>query len=78
MSIERLNKAASAAGFAMATPDDEPFIEATAERDAVVAPSRAVVVADQSPRLISSDAASTLATWLKGYLPGFGSGRQPA
>jgi hypothetical protein len=75
MSIERLNKAASAAGFAMATPDDEAATE-TAEREAA-APSRAVIVNDQASRLLSAEAQSRISNWLKGYLPGFG-GRQPA
>lgn len=77
MSIERLNKAASAAGFAMATPDDEHAPETTPERDEATAQSRAVVVADRPTGLLSADAASSISNWLKGYLPGFG-GRQPA
>lgn len=76
MSIERLNKAASAAGFAMATPDDE-IADAATERAPESVPSRAVVVTDQPGRLMSADAAANLTSWLKGYLPGFG-GRQPA
>lgn len=77
MSIERLNKAASAAGFAMATPDDEVATEASTARDADPVSSRAVVVAEQPARLMSADAAASLTNWLKGCLPGFG-GRQPA
>jgi hypothetical protein len=77
MSIERLNKAATAAGFAMATPDDEAAPETPAEHEATSAPSRAIVVPDQPTRLLSTDAASSVSTWLKGYLSGFG-WRQPA
>ena len=77
MSIERLNKAASAAGFAMATADDEVATDTSTARDADPASSRAVIVAEQPARLMSADAATSLTNWLKGYLPGFG-GRQPA
>ena len=77
MSIERLNKAASAAGFAMATPDDEGAPEATADQEATSTPSRAIAVADRPAGLLSAEAASSVSNWLKGYLPGFG-GRQPA
>ena len=45
MSIERLNKAASAAGFAMAMPDDELVAEArTVEKVDAPEPSRAIVI----------------------------------
>jgi len=77
MSIERLNKAVTAAGYAMATPDDDAVIESTPDRE-VPAPSRAVVLVDPTPqRSVPVDAVNGLSGWLKGYLPGFG-GRQPA
>lgn len=78
MSIERLNKAASAAGFAMATPDDEtPTVDHTAEK--VEAPiSRAVVVANTPPHLASaSESIHRVTNWFKDHLPGMG-GRAPA
>jgi len=76
MSIELLNKAASAAGYAMATPDDDAIVEAHDEAKALV-PSRAVVVAEPLPHLGASDAVAGLTTWVKGYWAGFG-WRQPA
>jgi hypothetical protein len=75
MSIERLNKAAAAAGFAMATPDDEAATETTESASAVA--SRAVVVTGEPSRLLSPDTATSISNWLKGYLTGFGWG-QPA
>jgi len=77
MSIERLNKAASAAGFAMATPDDDPITVPETDATALVAPSRAVVVAEPQPRLGASEALTGLTNWAKGYWSGFG-WRQPA
>ena len=76
MSIERLNKAASAAGFAMATPDDDTPIEPVVDREART-PALTVAVAPSSPRLVSPEAVTSLTNWVKGHLPGFG-GRQPA
>ena len=77
MSIERLNKAASAAGFAMATPDEDAPLETSAEREDVRTPALTVTIARPSPRLMSPETVTTVTTWVKGYLPGFG-GRQPA
>lgn len=77
MSIERLNMAASAAGYAMATPDEDAIVETQAAVKASVAPSRAVVVAEPPPRLSASEAVSGVTTWVKGYWAGFG-WRQPA
>jgi len=77
MGIERLNKAATAAGFAMATPDDD--IEAAAPIPVETSSSRAVVVAEPvGARPPSPETVSTIKGWLKGYMPGFGGGRQPA
>ena len=74
MSIERLNKAATAAGYAMATPEDDAV---RSEEHIETAPSRAVVVADPALRKAAEAGENTLANWLKGYLPSLG-GRQPA
>ena len=84
MSIEALSKAASAAGFAMATPDEEPHDEA------MDAHSGSAVVFIQSPAtsnaLVPVGAAMPSAylaqlaaavTWMRGCVPGFGGG-QPA
>jgi len=76
MSIERLNKAATAAGYAMATPDDEAPATTT-DTEASIEQSRALVVAEEAPRLLSADAATSITNWVKGHLSGFG-WRQPA
>jgi len=77
MSIERLNKAASAAGFAMATPDDEAaLIEAPAE-DETHAHARALVPVAPPNRMPGADALSTVSTWAKNMWPTLG-WRQPA
>ena len=77
MSIERLNKAASAAGFAMATPDyDVAKVEAPGE-DETRREGRALVPATPAARLLSGDALTTLSTWAKGVWPTLG-WRQPA
>lgn len=74
MSIDRLQKAASAAGFAMATPDDEPEAEAQPE----ISVARAVVVVTPvDQRTPSQDTVRGITTWLKSFLPGTG-WRQPA
>ena len=77
MSIERLNKAATAAGFAMATPDDEAPLESKSEAEVAASESRAMVVADPSSRLLSPDTASSITNMVRNYLSGFG-WRQPA
>lgn len=74
MSIERLNKAATAAGFAMATPDEEPIVPTKPSTSA------ALVVATpdaQKQSLLTNDPVQGLTNWLKGHLPGIGWG-QPA
>jgi len=77
MSIERLNKAASAAGFAMATPDDDAaLIEAPAEDETQVR-TRALVPATPANRLPGTDALSALSAWAKTVWPTLG-WRQPA
>lgn len=75
MSIERLNKAASAAGFAMATPDDDAVTETAPEAEAP--PSRAVAIVEQAPRPSAVETLHGLTGWLKGHLPAIG-WRQPA
>jgi len=77
MSIERLNKAASAAGFAMATPDDDAaLIEAPADSE-TRAQARALVPATPPNRLLGAEALSTFSTWAKSVWPTLG-WRQPA
>ena len=77
MSIEQLNKAASAAGYAMATPDEDGVVQTRAEVEAVPAPSRAVVVAEPALKLSPSETVTNLTNWAKGYWAGSG-WRQPA
>ncbi len=77
MSIERLNKAVTAAGYAMATPDDDAAVEAPVEAKSASTPSRAVVVADPLPRLGATEAVNGFSSWVKNYWAGFG-WRQPA
>lgn len=73
MSIERLNKAATAAGFAMATPDDDVAVEVRAPESAHEPASRAVVVSSGPERQgTTAEAMTSLTGWFKGYLPGMG------
>lgn len=82
MNIDRLNKAATAAGFAMATPDDDgvgaeltPARHRLVSSDAMepVVPSRALTVrTNTQPTLSSSSAFATLGDWLKSCLPARG------
>lgn len=74
MGIETLYKAAGAAGFAMATADDEPV-----ELTMPVSASRALVpYVAQPPSLVpppkafSEDVISSAGDWLRGYLPALG------
>jgi hypothetical protein len=72
MNIERLNRAATAAGFAMATPDDEIF-EAPVEAEAEVAQSRAVAVAESAPaRVYGTEAIAGATRWVRSLLPASG------
>ena len=73
MSIERLNKAATAAGYAMATPDDDVAVEERLTEAAEEPASRAVVVSNSPARQATTGESITRLTgWLKGYLPGMG------
>lgn len=76
MSIERLTKAASAAGFAMATPDDDAVIETSTEVDAV-SEGRALVLAPPQHRFFRTETITTVSAWAKSVWPAWG-GRQPA
>lgn len=78
MSIEQLNKAASAAGFAMATPDDELALEAKGDERREPSPTRALVAPPSSAaRTPSPETVTAVTTWIRGHLPAFG-WRQPA
>lgn len=79
MSIERLNKAATAAGFAMATPDDDVALIETPSEDETHNEVRALVpTATPASRFLpSGDAFATVSTWAKSVWPTLG-WRQPA
>jgi hypothetical protein len=83
MGIETLQKAALAAGFAMATPDDNPPLEDAAPPLAHE-PFRQtgqwlVPVADHAAHHQSArDSLSAAFTWIRNHLPMAGSGRAPA
>ena len=83
MGIETLQKAALAAGFVMATPDDEPSRDATyadaAEEAWQPAAGRWLVpLANVPPRRASArDAVASAAAWIRDHLPMTG-GRAPA
>lgn len=73
MNLDRLNKAATAAGYAMATPDDDPVDQAVVAAPQAAGESRALVLADQtSRRTPSAETISHVTNWLKGYIPSFG------
>ena len=69
MNIEQLNKAATAAGFAMATPEEDTQTEPQTSAEIPTAPSRALVFTEK--RVLPTDM-NGLAVWLKGVWPGFG------
>ncbi len=83
MGIETLQKAALAAGFVMATPDDEPLQDVThadaAEEAWQPASGRWLVpLANVPPRRASArDAVASAAAWIRDHLPMTG-GRAPA
>jgi hypothetical protein len=79
MGIERLNKAAEAAGFAMAPEDDVPAGETapviSSESRALV-PQAAFGIASLQQQ-VPSTLPARFSTWIRGYMPSFG-GRAPA
>jgi hypothetical protein len=81
MSIESLLKAADAAGYAMAAPDDDPF-ETPARRAEVQHSTQRVVVihAPSQPTRVGhpTESLTVAAEWIKGHLPSMFGGRAPA
>lgn len=82
MGIETLQKAALAAGFAMATPDDSPPIEETTSGP-LHEPFRQTgqwLVPAAAPRHPSNarDSLATALAWVRNHLPMAGGGRAPA
>ena len=81
MGIETLNKAAAAAGFAMAAPDEDTLSDARTYQPSQLSASKAVAIvqrpsSDVSPHVVRA-AVTSAANWVKGVVPNFG-GRAPA
>lgn len=77
MSMERLNRAAMAAGFAMAAPDDEiDAIEAAPRMEE--APGRQVAVYVPPAPRAAADMLAVASSWVRGLLPASMGGRAPA
>jgi hypothetical protein len=73
MSIERLYKAASAAGFAMATPDDDVAADTLKPSPAQPAESRALALATERARFVAAaDGIANATSWLRSHLPAIG------
>lgn len=83
MGIEALQKAALAAGFAMATPDDNPPVEDIAPSP-VHEPFRRTgqwlvpVAGHPAHHQSRRDSLSAAFAWVRNHLPMAGSGRAPA
>lgn len=77
MGIEKLNKAASAAGYAMATPDDDANLVETSAEEQTRSDVRALVPINAQSRFRASETFLTVSSWAKSVLPTWG-GRQPA
>ncbi|MDX2157837.1 MAG: hypothetical protein SFW09_15165 [Hyphomicrobiaceae bacterium] len=71
MSIDSLNKAATAAGFAMATPDDD-MLDAASSAKVAEPEHRSVALVPVARPVPGDQAMSTLTGWVKSYLPAFG------
>lgn len=81
MSIELLQKAADAAGYAMAAPDDDAFETPVMRLDPSRSAHRAVALRAPVQHNWSTRSADTLAhasAWIKGHLPSLLGGRATA
>jgi hypothetical protein len=74
MGIETLNRAADAAGYAMAAPDDEVF---SGEDRTVIAAEKTSSLKSEDVKSTSFDAVAMATTWIREHLPLTG-GRAPA
>ena len=77
MSIERLQQAATAAGYAMAAVEDEDLDEVAAEnRNPRAVLGTALMLAPPAPRRTAAprDATASGSAWLRSFLPAFGGG----
>jgi len=71
MSIERLNKAVTAAGFAMATPDDDTAVIDRPSEQVARSEVRALVPATPASRVFGGETYMTVSTWAKSVWPTF-------
>jgi hypothetical protein len=82
MGIETLQKAALAAGFAMATPDDNPPVDdipASSPHEPFRQTGQWLVpVAGTPQHHTARDSFATALTWVRNHLPMAGGGRAPA
>ena len=80
MSMERLNRAAMAAGFAMAAPDDDEDVVPEAEARVEQAPGRQVAVRVPQARRGRAvpDMLAVASTWVRSILPASMGGRATA
>ena len=81
MGIETLQKAALAAGFVMATPDDDPpgeeIFAAADEEVWQPASGQWLLASGPSRRSVARDTMASAAAWIRDHLPQMG-GRAPA
>jgi len=79
MSIDVLNKAAKAAGYAMAAPDEDTLVETKWTDPIGEAAGRGIVPAGKATekRPGSIDSVLAFAGWMRSMIPSFG-GRAPA
>lgn len=77
MSMETLQKAAHAAGYAMAAPDDEINDEPT-NRAVLSRPQNQAVSIRSAPSSTAADTIALATTWIRGYLPSMFGGRATA
>ena len=77
MGIESLNKAVEAAGYAMATPDDEPMADVPRAEPQLAGRALVLMAPKSAEASKTVDALQSAAGWLRGHLPAFG-GRAPA
>lgn len=78
MSMERLNRAAMAAGFAMAAPDDDEMDAAEAAPRTEEAPGRQVAVYVPPTARAATDMLAAASGWVRGLLPASMGGRATA
>lgn len=78
MSMDALQKAAEAAGYAMAFAEDEPIEDRAPQSRALVLMQHPVDRAPPVAGSSASDAIASASSWVRAYLPGYFGGRAPA